>query len=219
MSTPRFFSGSRFGVADLEREVARVRPEEVQLLEGRRPHRARDAHRDRGRRRSGRSRTPTEPETLSNVARPQPALRREARVVEPRAELQRDVRPRQFLVRERRDVALVDRRRQRLLAGRRERARHAPPADGARQPAERAGGWPATRTRDVSFSKCVPDLARRRSRRGGSAGARTCRGAIETRPSMLARLAAHAHRVAARVRARPVPPRRRECRSVNLSYW
>ena len=133
------FRGER-RVPDLEREVAGVRTEEVQLLERRIARRARRA--DRKRQLVVRGRRPHEQadrrRSVGETPVRQTALGGERRVIQPAAELQRRMRPRHFLVDEHGRGALVDRWRQGFRAGGAERAIEERRADGAGQPSDRA---------------------------------------------------------------------------------
>ena len=152
--------GLEVGVADLEREVAGVRAEEVQLLERRVARGAREAAARWSacrRRPPGGTASPTDPEASVKSRVGQSAFRLVARVVDPAAELERDVRPGQLFVEERRDAA-SDRRA--ATAPRRRRRRTArfssQPPTAARQPAGRPVRARAGRARSCRSSNRVP---------------------------------------------------------------
>ena len=124
-------------VADFEREVARVRAVEVQLLERRMARRARQAERHG----HGVSRAQEQAEGARDVVevpRQKAALGLVRRVVVAAAELHDHMTPAQLLVDEGGRASLIDRRRQRLRAVGLERSRQSPAADRALQAAERA---------------------------------------------------------------------------------
>ena len=112
--------GLQIRIADLERQVAGVRSEEVELLQGRIPRRPGHAGGDDevvvgGARANQRADRPGE---LGEVAGRQRPLRLERRQVHAPAKLQREMRPGQLLVEEGGDAPLIHGRRQRLGSGR-----------------------------------------------------------------------------------------------------
>jgi hypothetical protein len=180
------------GIADLEREIARVRAEEIQLLERRVAGRARQAERDDHIVvvRHGLHEQAERPRKLGEVAIGQNARRLEPRAIDATAELKREVRPGHLFVDEERRPALIDGRRQRFGSDGVELAIEEPAAEGAREPARRT-----MRQHQLGFFGVVVEHRARplrlRTRCGRSGGRRTSRGTTTgTRPGCGRRRAA-----------------------------
>jgi hypothetical protein len=131
--------GFEVGISDLEREVPRVRAEEIQLFERRVTRGAGQAHRKCELIvRSGRTQQEADrARAIGEVPGGKVPFGVERHVVQAGAELERGVRPRYLFIEEQRRGTFLHGRRQRLFADGAEIAAQHPRADRARKPAAR----------------------------------------------------------------------------------